>query len=57
MTHAVDQAGAVACFLIENLAQIIADLGLVLPVVDILLHLLKLLDDAQVCTAVARALQ
>ena len=57
MTHAVDQAGAVACFLIQNLAQIIADLGLVLPVVDILLHLLKLLDDAQVCTAVARALQ
>ena len=57
MAHAVDQAGAVACFLIENLAQIIADLGLVLPVVDILLHLLKLLDDAQVCTAVARALQ
>ena len=57
MTHAVDQAGAVACFLIQNLAQVIADLGLVLPVVDILLHLLKLLDDAQVCTAVARALQ
>ena len=57
VTHAVDQAGAVACRAVQNAAQVVADLALVLPVLDVLLDLLELLDNAQVRAAVTRALE
>ena len=57
MTHAVDQAGAVAHLLAQDAAQILAHLIVILRVLDVLEDILQLAVDHQVRAAVLGALQ
>ena len=57
MTHAVDQAGAVARLLAQDAAQILAHLIVILRVLDVLEDILQLAVDHQVRAAVLGALQ
>ena len=57
MSEAVDEARAVAGLLADNLCDVVGHLAFVRPVPDVLLHLRHLAHRAQVCAAVAAALQ
>ena len=57
VSHAVDQTGAVAGFLVQHLADKGRDLLVIFPVPDVRLEFLKLPEQLPVCAAVLRALQ
>ena len=57
VAHAVDEAGAVARLLTEDAAEILADLVVIVGVLDMLQDILQLTVDHQVRTAVLGAFQ
>ena len=57
MTHTVNQTGMIECILVQEPAEILSDLLLVLPVVHPLLHIVKHLNNLDIRAAVLRPLQ
>jgi len=41
MSHSVDQSGTVEGFLVQNIAQILADFIFIIPVTDVLFQIVK----------------
>ena len=57
MPHSIDQPRVIKRLTVKNLVQIGADFILIVPVMNVLLDVLKHLQNLQVCTAVLRSLQ